>query len=221
METSRSRNPLVAFGLAVAVAAAAVVAVRVSSDANAADNAKTAAKPVAGSAKAAAVKATPKATPAKAATTVEYNVKEPYPAAELVGLQNWVNSNPQTIAGLKGKVVIVNFWTFGCINCQNTIPHVKEYYEKFHDKGLEIIAVHTPEFGSERDADNVKKAVEREGIVYPVAQDNESKTWGAYHNRFWPAFFFIDKKGMVRHTHFGEGRYAQNMQVIQQLLNEA
>jgi thiol-disulfide isomerase/thioredoxin len=217
METSRNRNSLFALGLTAAVAAAALVAVRVSTNANAADKVKTAASAVAKP----ATKSVAKTTPVKAVETIAYNVKEPYPAAELVGLQNWVNSNPQTIAGLKGKVVIVNFWTFGCINCQNTIPHVKEYYEKFHDKGLEIIAVHTPEFGSERDANNVKKAVEREGIVYPVAQDNDSKTWGAYHNRFWPAFFFIDKKGMVRHTHFGEGRYAQNMQVIQQLLNEA
>jgi thiol-disulfide isomerase/thioredoxin len=151
---------------------------------------------------------------------VKYNVSAPYVAPELRELQNWVNSKPLTLASLRGKVVLINFWTFQCINCQRTLPYVNEYYKTFHDQGFEVLGIHAPEFDSERDAANVAKAVKREGITFPVAQDNDFKTWLAYQNRFWPAFYFIDKKGVVRHTHFGEGRYDQNAKIIAQLLVE-
>lgn len=142
-------------------------------------------------------------------------------APELRGTQSWVNSDPLTLASLKGKVVIVNFWTFGCYNCVNTLPYVKELYAKYHDKGLEIVGVHTPEFAYEHVLGNVQSHAKDLGITWPVVQDNDYKTWGAYNNRYWPAFYFIDANGHIRYTHFGEGNYENNEKVVQQLLEEA
>ncbi len=157
-----------------------------------------------------------------ASKTAKLNVEAPYPAPEFVGLENWLNSKgkPVTMAELKGKVVIVDFWTFGCINCQRTLPHVNDLYTKYHDQGLEVIGVHTPEFDSERTTANVKKAIKREGIKFVVAQDNQNKTWNAYRNRFWPQFYFIDRKGNVRHVHIGEGGYENADLVVAKLLTE-
>lgn len=157
-----------------------------------------------------------------AAKTAKLSVANPYPAPEFVGLENWMNSNgkPVTLAGLKGKVVIVDFWTFGCINCQRTLPHLNDLYAKYHDRGLEVIGVHTPEFDSERTTVNVKKAIKREGIKFVVAQDNQNKTWNAYRNRYWPQFYFIDRKGIVRHIHIGEGGYGNADLVVAKLLSE-
>ena len=167
-----------------------------------------------------AVKAV-KAVPAvPAVKTAKFSVDEPYAAPEFTGLQNWVNSGPLTLAGLKGKVVLVNFWTFGCYNCQNTIPHVKELYAKYHAKGFEIVGIHAPEFDYEKDAANVKKAVADDGIAWPVAQDNGFKTWRRYRNGFWPAFYYLDKNGRVRHLHIGEGSYANQDAVVAALLAE-
>lgn len=158
-----------------------------------------------------------------AAKTAKLNVEAPYPAPEFVGLENWMNSKgkPVTLAELKGKVVIVDFWTFGCINCQRTLPHMNDLYTKYHNKGLEIIGVHTPEFDSERTTANVKKAIKRENIKFIVAQDNQNKTWNAYRNRYWPEFYFIDRKGVIRHTHIGEGGYENSDLVVAKLLAEA
>ncbi len=157
-----------------------------------------------------------------ASKTAKLNVEEPYKAPEFVGLENWMNSKgkPVTLAALKGKVVIVDFWTFGCINCQRTLPHMNDLYTKYHAQGLEVIGVHTPEFDSERTTANVKKAIKREGIKFIVAQDNQNKTWNAYRNRYWPEFYFIDRKGVVRHTHIGEGGYENSDLVVAKLLAE-
>lgn len=166
-----------------------------------------------------AARATP--TSSAARTVVVPNVKIPFAAPELVGLKNWVNSAPRTLASLRGKVVLVNFWTFGCVNCQNTLPHVKALYAKYHAKGLEIIGVHAPEFGYEKDAANVRKAVARDGIEWPVAQDNSFSTWNEYRNQFWPAFYYVDRAGKVRHFYAGEGSYATQDAVVAALLAES
>jgi cytochrome c biogenesis protein CcdA/thiol-disulfide isomerase/thioredoxin len=143
------------------------------------------------------------------------------PAPELRGLTEWFNSEPLTLEGLRGKVVIVDFWTFGCYNCRNTRPHVRALYDKYHEQGLTIIGVHAPEFAYERVPENVRKAAAEQGVNWPVALDPDFKTWRAYNNRYWPAFYFIDAKGHIRHKHFGEGNYEYNEQVVQQLIMEA
>ncbi len=142
------------------------------------------------------------------------------PAPEVVGITDWINSEPTTPAELRGKVVLVHFWTFGCINCVHVQPHVKAWHERFADRGLVVLGVHTPELAFERDVDNVRLAVARAGITFPVAIDPAFRTWDAYGNRYWPAFYFVDKAGHVRHTHFGEGDYATSERVIESLLAE-
>lgn len=160
---------------------------------------------------------------AKAAKTapVSFNVSEPYAAPEFTELQNWVNSKPLTLAQLRGKVVLINFWTFGCYNCQNTLPHVRDLYAKYHDQGFEIVGLHAPEFDYEKEAANVAKAVKEDGIEWPVAQDNTFRTWRRYKNGFWPSFFYIDRSGLVRHTHIGEGSYEKQDAVVAALLAES
>jgi thiol-disulfide isomerase/thioredoxin len=163
--------------------------------------------------------ATTKASPAPA-TKPPFNVEEPYDAPQFTELQNWVNSKPLELGDLKGKVVLINFWTFGCVNCKNTLPHVKDLYAKYHAQGFEIVGLHAPEFDYEKDAANVAKAIKDEGITWPVAQDNTFKTWRRYKNGFWPAFYYLDKTGKVRHTHIGEGRYERQDAVVAALLAE-
>jgi thiol-disulfide isomerase/thioredoxin len=141
-------------------------------------------------------------------------------APEFAGIDNWLNSEPLTLAQLRGKVVLVDFWTFACGNCVNTLPAVKSWHQQYADKGLVVIGVHTPEFPFEQDTNNVKRAIERFGITYPVAQDNRYATWAAYGNQYWPAFYLIDKHGQVAYTHVGEGDYAQTEAAIQKLLAE-
>jgi thiol-disulfide isomerase/thioredoxin len=131
----------------------------------------------------------------------------------------WINSHPLTLAQLRGKVVLIDFWTYSCINCLRTLPHLKSWYAAYHDKGLVIIGVHTPEFAFEHVTSNVQAAVKRLGITYPVVQDNRYKTWDNYANQYWPAEYLIDRSGHVRHTHFGEGEYAQTEQLIRRLLD--
>ncbi len=140
------------------------------------------------------------------------------PAPELAGITTWINSNPLTIDQLKGKVVLIDFWTYSCINCIRTLPYLKQWYDTYKDKGLVIIGVHTPEFEFEKDAGNVKKATERFQILYPVALDNNYKTWQAYSNSYWPAHYLIDKQGIVRQVHFGEGQYMETENAIRNLL---
>lgn len=146
--------------------------------------------------------------------------KQGTPAQELIAGGEWFNTKPLTLASLKGKVVIVDFWTYTCINCIRTLPYLADWYNKYHDKGLVIIGVHTPEFAFEKNADNVKKAIADFHIAYPVMQDNNYATWRAYNNHYWPAKYFIDKNGQVRATHFGEGEYDESEKIIQNLLAE-
>lgn len=145
-------------------------------------------------------------------------LKDGPPAPEFTGISKWLNSDPVTLAQLRGKVVLVDFWTYTCINCINTLPYVKTWNQKYKDRGLAVIGVHTPEYPFERDTDNVETAIKRFGITYPVAQDNHYATWSAYNNQYWPAFYLLDKKGKVAYTHFGEGDYAQTEAAIQALL---
>ena len=139
----------------------------------------------------------------------------------LSGAVEWLNSPPLTIEGLKGKVVVIDFWTYSCINCLRSIPYVKAWAEKYKDHGLVVIGVHTPEFAFERNINNVRVAVSDLKIEYPVAIDNEYKIWRSFDNRYWPAHYFIDAKGRMRFHHFGEGEYDQSEQMIQRLLKEA
>ncbi len=139
----------------------------------------------------------------------------------LDGAVQWLNSGPLTAEQLKGKVVLVDFWTYSCINCLRAIPYVKAWAEKYKDQGLVVIGVHSPEFAFEKNVDNVKKAISDLGITYPVAVDNNYAIWRAFDNEYWPAHYFIDAKGEIRHHHFGEGDYDQSERVIQQLLAEA
>ncbi|MGE8367320.1 cytochrome c biogenesis protein DipZ [Cupriavidus sp.] len=139
----------------------------------------------------------------------------------LAGSVQWLNSPPLTAEGLRGKVVLVDFWTYSCINCLRTLPYVKAWAEKYRDQGLVVIGVHAPEFAFERNIDNVKKATRDLGIDYPVAVDNNYAIWRAFNNQYWPAHYFVDAQGQIRFHHFGEGEYAKSEQVIQQLLAEA
>ena len=139
----------------------------------------------------------------------------------LDGAVEWLNSPPLTAAGLRGKVVVVDFWTYSCVNCLRTLPYVRAWYEKYKDQGLVVIGVHAPEFAFEKDIDNVKRAVKDLKVDYPVAIDNNYAIWRAFDNRYWPAHYFVDAEGRVRHHHFGEGEYAESEAIIQQLLAEA
>ena len=139
----------------------------------------------------------------------------------LTGAEAWLNSPPLTPEGLKGKVVLIDFWTYSCINCLRAIPYVRAWAEKYKDHGLVVIGVHTPEFAFERKIENVRRAVSDLKIGYPVAIDNEYKIWRAFDNKYWPAHYFIDANGRVRYHHFGEGEYDESERVIQQLLVEA
>jgi len=139
----------------------------------------------------------------------------------LNGAVQWLNSEPLTAEQLRGKVVLVDFWTYSCINCIRTVPYVRAWAEKYKDQGLVVIGVHAPEFAFEKKIDNVKRAVQNFGITYPVAIDNDFKIWRAFGNSYWPAHYFIDGDGRIRHHHFGEGDYEESEQVIQELLAEA
>ncbi len=142
-------------------------------------------------------------------------------APELIPGGVWINSEPLTLESLRGKVVVIDFWTYSCINCQRTLPYLRKWDTTYRDDGLVIIGVHAPEFEFEKDADNVRKAVEDFELEYAVVQDNNFATWRAYNNRYWPAKYFIDKEGNIRYSHFGEGAYDESEQVIQELLNES
>jgi cytochrome c biogenesis protein CcdA/thiol-disulfide isomerase/thioredoxin len=140
--------------------------------------------------------------------------------AGLSGATDWINSPPLTADQLKGKVVLVDFWTYSCINCLRTLPYVRAWADKYKDSGLVVIGVHTPEFPFEKDLSNVQKAVHDFGITYPVAMDNNNKIWNAFSNQYWPAHYFIDATGKVRYHHFGEGNYDESERWIQDLLKE-
>lgn len=134
----------------------------------------------------------------------------------------WLNSDaPLRLAHLQGKVVGLEMWTFGCINCQHVIPHLKQWHAAYKDQGFVLIGNHFPEFGFERELDGLKQAVDQAGIQYAVAQDNDGATWSASRSRYWPTLYLIDKRGRIRYVHIGEGAYDETEHNIQALLSEA
>ncbi|CAM5537942.1 cytochrome c biogenesis protein DipZ [Rhodanobacter lindaniclasticus] len=139
----------------------------------------------------------------------------------LAGATQWLNSPPLSAESLRGKVVLVDFWTYSCINCIRSLPYVRGWADKYKDHGLVVIGVHAPEFAFEKDPANVAKAVKDLGVDYPVALDNDYAIWKGFNNQYWPAHYFIDARGQIRHHHFGEGEYRQSEDVIRQLLTEA
>ena len=139
---------------------------------------------------------------------------------DLSGAVAWLNSPPLNADRLKGHVVLVDFWTYSCINCLRSIPYVRAWAEKYKGSGLVVIGVHTPEFAFEKDLDNVRRAVSDLKITYPVALDNDYKIWKAFNNSYWPADYLVDATGHIRHHHFGEGKYDETEQQIQELLKE-
>lgn len=133
----------------------------------------------------------------------------------------WLNSPPLSSEMLRGKVVLVEFWTYSCSNCLNVLPYIKAWNEKYRAQGLLVIGVHTPEFPFEKDKGNVERAIRDLGITYPVVMDNQYEIWNAYRNQYWPAIYLMDPQGRLRHKHFGEGAYQKTEQMIQTLLVEA
>jgi len=140
-------------------------------------------------------------------------------APDFAGVTKWLNSAPLNIADLRGKVVLVDFWTYGCINCAHTLPHVTKLYDTYKDKGLVVVGVHAPEFPFEKSTSNVEAALKRFGIKYPVAQDNDFATWNAYHNQYWPAQYIVDPNGKIVFEHAGEGQYDEIERTIKNLLS--
>lgn len=155
-------------------------------------------------------------TPASDATEKPKASSQKLP--EFQGISQWLNSNPLTIQELTGNVLLIQFWTFSCINCQRTLPYVTKWHEQYSAKGLKIIGVHTPEFAFERETNNVKDAMQKHGILYPVPIDNEFKTWKAYGNEYWPHLYLADRQGNIVYDHIGEGAYDRTEQTIKQLL---
>ncbi|MDP9195840.1 MAG: cytochrome c biogenesis protein DipZ [Pseudomonadota bacterium] len=151
-------------------------------------------------------------------TTLEHALPQPYPAPAIGGISRWFNSPPLEMSQVKGKVVLVDFWTYSCINCIRTFPYLKDWYAKYRDQGFEIVGVHSPEFAFEAEADNVKKAIEKFGITWPVAMDNDFVTWKNFRNRYWPGHYLISRDGQVVYTHSGEGDYGITENNIRVLL---
>ena len=141
-------------------------------------------------------------------------------APEFAGIDTWLNTEPLTLGDLSGKVVLIDFWTYTCVNCQRTFPFIRSWHEKYSDDGLVIVGIHSPEFEFEKDVDNVTEALERYDIQWAVAMDNEMATWNAYGNRYWPRKYLIDRDGNIRYDHIGEGAYNETETVIQELLSE-
>ena len=141
-------------------------------------------------------------------------------APQFTGISTWINSEPLTMENLRGQVVLIDFWTYTCVNCIRTFPYLREWHAKYADKGLVIVGVHTPEFEFEKVTENVERNAGDNDLVWPIAQDNDYGTWSAYSNRFWPAKYLIDQAGTVRYTHFGEGAYVDTEKLIRQLLEE-
>ena len=139
---------------------------------------------------------------------------------EFMGIQEWLNSPPLTIANLQGSVVLIHIWTFACINCQRTLPYVVKWHEQYEKQGLKVVGIHTPEFAFERDVNQIKSALNKHHITYPNAVDNDHKMWTAYQNEYWPHLFLADRRGVVQYDHIGEGAYDETEQKIRQLLSE-
>ena len=156
-----------------------------------------------------------------AQTVMTANLPNYGPAPNFQGISYWINSPPLNMSQLKGKVVLVDFWTYSCINCIRTTPYLNSWWAKYHNDGLVIVGVHAPEFQFEHNYTNVLNAVHRFNISYPVAMDNNFQTWFAYNNQYWPADYIVDANGNVRYAHFGEGDYATTENVIRSLLEQA
>ena len=139
-------------------------------------------------------------------------------APEFTGIVAWENSAPLTLSSLRGKVVLVDFWTYSCINCQRTIPFLRQWWDKYKGDGFVIVGVHSPEFDFEKNVDNVRRAAKDYGVTWPIAVDSNMATWSAYRNNYWPAEYLIDKSGQIRRAHFGEGEYDVTEKAIQTLL---
>lgn len=146
-------------------------------------------------------------TSVKTSTALQEGLWSSYPAPEIEGIEAWLNSPPLKISELKGKVILIDFWTYSCINCLRTLPYLKGWHNKYQNKGLVIIGIHSPEFDFEKNLNNVKNAVKRNGILYPVALDNRFISWTNYNNHYWPAHYLISKEGDIVYEHFGEGNY--------------
>lgn len=153
-----------------------------------------------------------------AASGLVDGLPNPYPAPNFVGIQTWLNSSPLTMQSLRGKVVLVDFWTYSCINCVRTLPYLTAWDQRYRDKGLVIVGVHSPEFEFEKNVDNIKAALVKDNIHYPIAVDSNLSTWSNFNNQYWPAHYLIDKNGQVVYTHFGEGDYDITEHNIQTLL---
>ena len=152
-------------------------------------------------------------------SSAEYKSSESAAAPELAA-GDWINSEPLRLKDLRGRVVLIEFWTFGCYNCRNTLPFVKSWHDRYREKGLTVIGVHSPEFDEERDVENLRRQVVSLGIRYPVVSDNDYETWNAYKVEAWPTIFLFDKQGRIRWTRVGEGNYDETDQLIQKLLAE-
>lgn len=153
------------------------------------------------------------------ANTVKLPIEKPTPT--LTGILGWINSAPLSEPDLRGRVVLIDFWTYSCINCIRTLPHLNEWHKKYKDNGLVILGVHSPEFDFEKNKENVQAAVKKYNIEYPVALDSNHETWNAFENQYWPAHYLVDIKGRIRYHSFGEGHYAETESAIQNLLGEA
>ena len=152
-------------------------------------------------------------------SSAEYKSSESATAPELA-TGEWINSEPLKLKELRGRVVLIEFWTFGCINCRNTLPYVKSWHDRYRDKGLTVIGVHSPEFDEEKDVEHLRREVSSLGIRYPVVADNEYKTWNDYKVEAWPTVFLLDKQGRIRWMRVGEGDYDEAQRLIEKLLAE-
>ena len=148
-----------------------------------------------------------------------YESSQPAPAPDLAA-GDWINSEPLELNDLRGRVVLIDFWTFGCYNCRNTLPFIKGWHDRYRDKGLTVVGVHSPEFDYEKKVENLRREVTSLEIHYPVVSDNDYKTWDAYNVAAWPTLFLLDKQGRIRWMHVGEGNYDKTEQLIQKLLAE-
>ena len=160
------------------------------------------------------------ASTSNAASTPSNNSSGPR-LAEFTGITTWLNSDPLTIQGLQGKVVLVDIWTYSCVNCIRTLPYLREWYAKYASRGFVIVGVHSPEFAFEKDVNNIRQALQKYGVTWPVAVDNDMATWQAYGNRYWPHKYLGDAKGVLRYERIGEGGYVATEEEIRKLLTEA
>ena len=154
----------------------------------------------------------------RALSSKELNLSDHGPAPEFAGISTWLNSSPLTVGSLQGKAVLIQFWTYTCINWMRTLPYITKWYETYKDKSFIVIGVHTPEFAFEKETNNVEQAIKRFGIAYPVAQDNRFSTWKAYQNYAWPAEYLVDKSGKIVLIQFGEGNYGKIEKAIARLV---